>query len=147
MAKAVRRGNTAGLVGLWNSRTGEDNTLGTANSAIQDNDSLRRVSFKMPARKDGDFLSAAAAESRYRKVSEIVRPHYKTSFAAEVLKERREDPLPEESVPTPPVSAAAAAAPRRGSLGRSKSVKCPRIKFDAMRIETLHEEGKPFFSA
>ena len=190
-ARAVRRGNTSGLVGLWKAKEDQAAAEKTESSSstlqIRQN-ANRRISFKEPPVS----RLGIGASNNLRKTSEIVRPTFEKkrpsaveagssrAFVSGILKEpRRISPTRSDAedntnevvikVPSPtnkrPASAAlsirkknaakptlskddlalpaaakklaeeaAAVRGRRGScgLGRSKSVKCTRVKFGLM---------------
>lgn len=159
--RAVRRGNTSGLIGLWNSRSDEVEEAKTATKGGPQ----RRISVRESPRLEPDTL----ALSKMRKRSEIVRPTFSTvpeegRFVSSVVNEDRDlrksvhhQTRAKEELDPKRDFAPKYHGRRRGSkttedlddqlkatksltstLARSKSVKCNRVKFGLI---PLAEEG------
>ena len=84
--QSVRRGNTSGLIGLWNQRSNDDD-LEKEEGAAGGNvlkireDAARRISVRTPAPPvtKGFLGDGLNSPGKFRKTSEIVRPTFETS--------------------------------------------------------------------
>ena len=96
--RSVRRGNTSGLIGLWNQREQSQQneaaaspsspTPGSSNVLKIREDAARRISVRNPSPATTGSLSPGllgvglGSPSRFRKTSEMVRPTFETAAAA-----------------------------------------------------------------
>ena len=93
--RSVRRGNTSGLIGLWNQREQNQQheaaappSSGSSNVLKIREEAARRISVRSPSPASGSLspglLGAGLGGSpgRFRKTSEFVRPTFETTTAA-----------------------------------------------------------------
>ncbi len=130
--RSVRRGNTSGLIGLWNQRVVDQEVEREAGGASGGSgggggnnvlkirqDAARRISVRTPPPSTsagtscGGFLGDGLhSPGRFRKTSEIVRPTFEAAaqssgFVASILKEPARSRSPfkgDSSTPPPPMS-------------------------------------------
>ena len=92
--RSVRRGNTSGLIGLWNQREQNQQheaaappSSGSSNVLKIREEAARRISVRSPSPAAGQlspgFLGVGlGSPGRFRKTSEFVRPTFETTTAA-----------------------------------------------------------------
>ena len=91
--RSVRRGNTSGLIGLWNQREQNEaaaapsspSSPGSSNVLKIREEAARRISVRSPSpavASPGLLGAGLGSPGRFRKSSEIVRPTFEAGAAA-----------------------------------------------------------------
>ena len=154
--RSVKRGNTSGLIGLWNQKAETDHSANVTGESLRLRETAnRRISAREPPKLSTLEIPASHALSSLRKTSEINRPTFKIKeedefsgvFASGILREK-----PEPQVrPAPPAASRPTEAPRppapsfsfmgRGAFQRSDSFQFEKGE-DVFASKDVSEEKK-----